>query len=249
MAGKLVGAPGLEQPTQFKTITHVHSSPFCTTLRENIGPAIGALIQNNIAIGNGRALFLKMARDRYLSGAPGMALDMDMVPLDRLVGGMVKNLAATDAALDDSQRFPAQPGTQQERRLIEMRKELEAIADRQRQALNILSGTYYGYTSNELLQRGNDVTSAVDPHAKQPKEAPFLALVDIPPSKNISASTAATPAPLATIVPTIDIGLIGLTQYTALFNGLTTYQIREEPLESQATRTILESAAECKNSS
>ena len=229
-------------PSPLKTIVHVRSSAFCTTLRENVGRAVQALIQNNIAIDKTKTLFLKMARDEVSSANPIMVMDMDMHYLGPMIDEVVQNRAAAQALLIDAREFPAQPRSDDERRLVQMQKQLQAIIDHQNQALNILSGTYYSYNGNRLMGHGDGLKTPVD----SPKETPIVlpAPNELPaaaPPAAMSPSPAATPA-------TVDMGLLGMTRPAALFNGLTTYQLNEEALENEAAATILQSSTECNGS-
>ena len=83
--------------TPLKTISHVRSSPFCTAVRENIGHAVGSLLENKPVIADGKSILLEMSYDEVSRAAPGLVIDIDMVKVDRVVGGLVKNLDATDS--------------------------------------------------------------------------------------------------------------------------------------------------------
>jgi hypothetical protein len=225
-------------PTPLKTIVHVRSSSFCTTLRQNIGHAVQALIQNNIVVDDTKTLFLKMARDKISSSNTGMVIDMDINQLNPKIGEIAQNLETAQALLNDTRRFPAQPQSEDDRRLAQMQKELRDIIDHQNQALNVLSGTYYSYNGNRLLGHGDGLKAPIEPL----KDTPIVI-----PSANSSAfqEPQASPVPRAT-PETVDLGLLGYTKFAQLFNNLTTYQWNEEALENRAAATILQSSDECK---
>lgn len=224
-------------PSPLKTIIHVRSSAFCTTLRQNVGGAVRSLIQNNIAIDETKTLFLKIARDEVSSANTTMVIDMDMHYLGPMIDEIVRNRAAAQTLLLDAHQFPAQPRSEDERRLAQMRQQLQAIVDHQNQALNILSGSYYSYNGNRLMGYGDGLKAPVD----SPNETPIV----MPPiSANGVINTSTSPIPAATPA-SVDLGLLGMTKFAALFNGLTTYQLNEEALEAKAAATILQSSAEC----
>jgi len=250
-------ASAAPSPTPLKTISHIHASPFCTAMRENIGHAVGALIANKAAIGDGKSVLLQMAHDKISRTSPGLVLDVDMVEVDRVIGAMVKNLALTDAALNDLKHIPAQPSSVDERRLAQMRDELRAIADTQRRTLDLFSGMYESYSSNELLGKGNPLKGAAGPDHQAPQNlsakggedqgAPMV----IPPSTSHGAQAPSPPpssAPNAspTPVPQMYEGLAAYTPFARMFNTVTTYQLQEEPLEAQAAQSILKYSQECK---
>jgi hypothetical protein len=236
------------QPPPLKTITHIRSSPFCTTLRENVGQTVKALIRNNIAFGQAKSLFLKMAHDRVTSADRTMVTDLNVQGLGPLIGAIAQDLSQSNALLNDARRFSAKPNSADERELAEIRRELRAIVDRQNEALNVLSGTYFSYNGNRLMGRGDGMAkgdgSGVpvdDPQHETPIVVPPVKVADSSPMPSASStpSTNATPQ-------SVDLGLAGETKFAALFNSLTTYQLDELPLEAEAGKTIVQAAAECR---
>lgn len=242
-------------PSPLKTIVHVRSSAFCTTLRQNVGSAVRALIQNNITFDETKSLFLKLARDKVSSANRIMVIDMDVNRLGPMIDEIARNLTASQALLNDARHFPAQPRSDDERRLAQMQKQLRKIIDHQNQALNILSGTYYSYNGNRLMGYGDGLKAPVDsttdtPIVMPPTNAIDLTSASAAPLPRASALPAPSPLPAASPLPgatpaSVDLGLLGMTKFAALFNGLTTYQLNEEALEAQAAATILQSSAEC----
>lgn len=240
--------------TPLKTISHVRSSPFCTAVRENIGHAIGSLLQNKPFIADGKSILLQMSYDKISRAAPGLVIDMDMVKVDRVVGGLVKNLDATDAQLNDLRRIPAVPQTEDDRHLAAMRDALRAVADRQRRMLDVFSGMYESYSSNELNGKKNPMSGATAPDTGAPPNlseqghADMGAPIVLPPIKSNDVQIAASAAPAATPtpIPVHNIGFFAETPFAHLFNAITTYQVQEEALESQAAKTILQYTGECK---
>jgi hypothetical protein len=263
MLGVLLATLVAPRPSPYpplKTIIHLRSSPFCTTLRESIGPAVRALIENNIAFDQSKSLFLKLARDKVSSANRTMVIDMDVNRLGPLIDQVAQNLSASQAMLNNSRAFSAQPNSDDGRRLVLMQSQLRAIIAHQDEALNTLSGTYYSYNGNRLMGHGDGLKDPVDPPADTPivlppiKPAPYQspsAVASRSPSvqafSQASAQLASSPFPTGT-PPSVDLGLMGLTKFTALFNNLTTYQVNEQQLEVQAAQTILQAAAECNSS-
>jgi hypothetical protein len=213
------------------------------------------IIKNDAAIADGKSMFLQLAQDTLTRRG---AVDLDMERMSRVVGDIVNNLAATDAALNDLKAIPTDPKTEDDKRLAQMRDELRAVADRQREALNVFSGTYYSFKSNELLGAGNPLARAVAPtqsnsiaNASASEADTPIVVPTIKPPPVVSASAApAKPLPSASPGATVDLGLIGYdarTQQAArLFNSLTTIQLHEQPLETTAAKTIMQYANDCK---
>lgn len=251
LIGAFSAAPQ-SSPTPLKTISHIHASPFCTTMRQNIGHAMLGVMKNDAAIAQGKAMFLQLAQDTL---ARRSAIDLDMERMSGVVGDMVNNLAATDAALNDLRAIPNDPKTDDDKRLAQMRDELRAVADRQREALNVFSGTYYSFKSNELMGAGNPLARAVAPTQSNSMSSASTSEADTPivvPTIKPAPLPSASAAPLPSASPgtTVDLGLVGYdarTQQAArLFNSLTTIQLHEQPLESRAAQTIIQYANDCK---
>lgn len=205
-----------------------------------------ALIDNNVAIGQSKSVFLKLAHDRISSAAPAMTIDADMEHLEPMIQTLAQNLAVLQTQLSQSRRFPMRPGSPEERRLAQMQRDLDAIAEQQNYVLNVLSGTFYSYSGNKLLKHASGMDEADAP----PDDPKSMTPIVLPPirsvSKSVSAAPTAAPSPSVGAAPqTRDLGLVGTTKFADLYNRLTTYQVSEEPLEEQAARTITQSADEC----
>ncbi len=237
--------------TPLKTITNVRVTPFCTALRETVGPTVLPLLANKPIIGRAQSLFVDMAHASLLHGeSPRMTIDLDMARLSDVVGGLVKNIEATESGLRAMDQTELSADSKQ--RLQMIRDGLEAVLAKQRDMLNVFSGTYASYTSNELNSetvRHFDAVTAVasvaqqfepvtSPHPRtQPtstQPAPAIALKQTPASTQSGAT-----------VRSVDLGLIGQTPFARLFNDVTAQQVAESSLESSASQMILNAAASC----
>lgn len=250
-------------PSPLKTIERVHSSPFCTALKQNIGPAVRSILENHDAIVSGKSILLQMARDLTYRTNRQMVIDSDLVKVDKAVGDIVRNLAVLDKALNELEHIPNHPQTDADRRLIAMRQQLRDAADQQRSILNVFSGLYESYTSNELGGKANPLAGALRQGASN-EDVTTLPIAPITQNPAVASRPSSPPAPspdLAgaspvparpTPVPEIDLGLAGQTKagraYTRLFNTVTTFQIHEQAIEAQAAQAIVAAAADCSNS-
>lgn len=235
-------------PPPMKTIGHAYASPFCTALHQQVAPAVRDLVGNKAVVTSGKDVFLDMARDAAYG--TGGRVDLNMQRINDLITPMVENLAATDAALDRLAKS-------NDARLAQIRAQLEAVAGEQRKMLNVFSGTYASFSSNELA--GNNPESAVRPVMRDDvaKGVPIVT-PDAPAEPNGAQSAGATmPTPAPSSTPTrapapaasvrvIDMGLAGGTAFAQLYNQITTYQLRELALESRAAASIQQSATLCR---
>jgi hypothetical protein len=253
MLGVLVlAATAYAPPSGLKTITNVRVSPFCTALREHVAPAVRSLIQNKPVVTQGKSLLLQMAHDEVSGANPQTLMDFHMVQLNNVIGPMAQNLIATNEALN-ALDGAAKSGAGDDKRLRRMRAQLQAIAGEQNAMLNVFSGMYGSYTSNELLGRGNPLGNTLDDksHARTPfqqEKDTAAAAIALPASKNAAEAPAgtasSTPEPI--MMRSVDMGLLGGTTFAHLYNQLTTYQILELQMESKAAEVIQQSAALCR---
>ncbi len=120
-------------------IGRVRSNALCTTLRQNIAPSIAGLMKNDEIIGAGHRAFAKMSRDAGDNSSG--SIEIDKLYLEQVETRLVHNLKVIDKMLGDEQRFPAQPKTADEREAAAMKSQLLAVAQSQRRALDLVSGT------------------------------------------------------------------------------------------------------------
>lgn len=127
-------APAATPP---KTIIQIHVSPLCTGLRQNIGPAIGKVLQNDKTIAESRPL-LRGYGKAVASGS--IAKDLQMSRLERTITPLVKNTAAIEKLLNDPFVFPKVAVTDADRQLLQIRANLQQVVAQQKAALDVLSG-------------------------------------------------------------------------------------------------------------
>jgi hypothetical protein len=126
------------------TIAHVYSHPFCTTLRENIAPAIVALRANDSILvrhPSGRAI-KGVPQEVHEKGVPAADYSKGMRALqtEYYVDDIVRNLAAADNALSDPVRFAPNPKTDEEKKLADLKTRLLKVKQVQNDSLNLING-------------------------------------------------------------------------------------------------------------
>jgi hypothetical protein len=155
--------------TPLKTIVRVRSSLLCTTLRDNLFHSIEGLRVNDQEIEQGRLMLGKMAYDSLTTGAvrrtsgtnASHAFEMDHYQLGQVAHSIAQNLEKVYALLDDPNRFPESPPSEDLRMLADAKKRLQDVADRQRVALNIINGTYETSALQMLLAAGDNTQGAL----------------------------------------------------------------------------------------
>lgn len=155
-----------------RTIVHERVTPICTVLRENIGHAIQAVLANDQAIGASKPVLVKMAHDFVSSSnfeaiglgdlhssaaidhdSPKMQLDLSR--MEQVVGALTHNLKLIEDQLNDPARFPAVAKTDSDRKALEIKAQLEAVAKQQKQTLNVLEGLIDTRNMETIAGRGD----------------------------------------------------------------------------------------------
>ncbi len=116
--------------TALKVIGHVRSTPFCTELRETIGPAIASVLANDDMIASSKPAFATLYHDDILAGSEARA-HFDVNRLEKLETPIIANIKRVDALLDHKPDDP---------KLQAMRAKLQAVAAQQKESLNVISG-------------------------------------------------------------------------------------------------------------
>lgn len=231
-----------------KTIDELHSSPFCSAIHNDVAPAVLNLILNKPVVDRGQDTFMAMARDTV----QGAIIDVKMERVNQAIGPMVQHLKATDVALARLDADARRTHGEEAQLLVSFHAKLERIADQQRNMLNVFSGTYNSYTSNELNNSGTDMNNVIhgtpppdDAEVRSENIASIEAVVPI-----ISSASKATPAPASVAPPpiavrNIDMGLANVTAFAQLYNAVTRYKIDEIILESQVSGALVQAGTTC----
>jgi hypothetical protein len=172
----------VQSPAPLKEIVRVHSSLLCTALRNNLLPAAAAVRMNDSMIGRGQVILVRTADDAAAyaanasatdisggdpfeqqaeanegsaspTGGASAASEMDAYQLGILAQKLAKNIETIEALLADPHAFPATPKNDDERALVLAESRLEAVIARQRESLNVLSGTAESNDANDLKSR------------------------------------------------------------------------------------------------
>ncbi len=151
-------APAATPP---KTIIQIHVSPLCTGLRQNIGPAIGKVLQNDKTIADSRPLLRGYVK---AVAANSLSKDLQVARLERSITPLVKNTAAIEKLLNDPFIFPRVPVSDADRQLLQIRAYLEQVVAQQKGALDVLSGFIDTEQLGQLQLAGNEYQKLTASH-------------------------------------------------------------------------------------
>jgi hypothetical protein len=167
-----------------KTITTVKSAPLCTTLTSTVLYTIQGLQINDKIIEQSKPVLVNMGKawmPNSLAGekfdqlqaqwgnAPGGTHNVDNPglilagqQLYRISAGIVHNLQIIDDMLNDPKRFPADPTSDQDKEALQLKAELQAVADQQRKNLNVLNGLADTFNMQDLIAHGDGTQGAIN---------------------------------------------------------------------------------------
>jgi hypothetical protein len=113
-----------------KVIGSVRSTPFCTALRETIGPAIAGVLSNDDLIASSKPAFATLYHDDILAGSEARA-HLDLNRIESLITPIVANVKRVDALLAAKPNDP---------KIQAMRAKLQDVLAQQKASLNVIGG-------------------------------------------------------------------------------------------------------------
>lgn len=236
LAGLLLPSPS---PTPLKTITHLHVQRLCVGLKRSVYPAVGHLLDNDKILVQSRPLF----RDYVKQSAEGnhSGVDLDVMRLERYITPLVSSTQAIETLLNDPV-YPAQPQSQADRDLLEMRTRVSDVLAQQKQALDLISGFTDTQQLGELQQESTgdqSVNAAAGKQSPEPAAAPTEA-----PNEILNAGI---PDPQRSYDPryTTTNSLEGFNPLNAFDSQMDQYQQQIAASENDASKAILKAVAEC----
>jgi len=250
LAGVLNAAPS-PAPAQspLKTITHVHSSPFCTAFTQNVKHGVEGVLTNDSLFKRTEPVFLKAARDMVAAGASASSFNdlhpasgnadnpsvhLDMARLQEIAGAIARNLETINKILNDPVIFPKSPQTEEDRQLVLLRAQLLAVAKQQNDELNVISGTTDQYMFDTLYNQDVSLGGALSANNKA---LPSAGVLQGGPIKGIG--DAADPA-------LVQNGIFMNSSMGAMYSALVQRESTETAMELQLAQKLSEASTGCK---
>ncbi len=138
-----------------RTIASVRATPYCSALRHNVAPAIAGVIESDRAIDASDPIFRAMYQHGTIEHSESM--EFDIIQMESLITPLVKAQRAIDNALADKAVFVKSPKTDDDRKLLEIKRELEAVQSNQKAALNVISGLVATYQLGEMQEQDTPI--------------------------------------------------------------------------------------------
>ena len=229
------------QPSPLKQIIEVKARALCTTMGKNVQVALVGLMKNDEDIEAGRKAFEKLAWDQAQGSN---AIAMDRLNIKNVVNAMVHNLVAIDQVLDDPSRFPANPGSADERSADQVKAALQAVEDQQKVQLNILNGTV---ETDELSEMRHGYPE-FNPNVNRPNQS---SVPTASPAAITNAGVQTQPNAAATAVPQTfasnqDLGVAATSPGATFARAIERGENNGTMLESEASAIIVPIAQECR---
>ena len=230
-------------------------APLCTTLREAVAPSLLALMRGDTALAAGHDRFVLMGRHEVMRSRG--QLQLDRLVLDQQIGAVVRNLRAIDTLLADPKRFPAKPVTDDDRRALEIKAQLQAVARAQNHALNVISGTVetdrLGEMQTEFNHKMQAAVSASSPGSASAGNPSTSGDPDLGPVSFLNAAgvqqspntTDAQQASGAAARSATGSSVFGHTLYDGMAGELSARRLPIDGLERTVSSTIVDAAQRC----
>jgi hypothetical protein len=158
------------QPSPLKEIIRVQSSPLCTALRDHIAPSVAALLQNDEWIVRGTRELAAMDRD-----AGSGYKQMDELHLELDVTRIVRNLDAAYALIEVATPAVAEAEGADRDAIENLKNRLRAVADSQRDELNVLDGVLESEQMRELMDASDPLGGTLAPGIASNQRLPSAA--------------------------------------------------------------------------
>jgi hypothetical protein len=162
-----------------KTIIRLRTSPLCTTIRQNVVHILDGFVANDGIVNGSKPVLLRMGTELQPAGIQGQiadtqgthlngvssepggthdtnpALILDNQRLKQLANELQHNLAIIESALADPTKFPAQPTSDDEKAMQQLKAQLQAIAAQQNNNFGLISGLTDTFSMQDLIAKGD----------------------------------------------------------------------------------------------
>jgi hypothetical protein len=249
-----------------KTIITVKSSPLCQTLTGTVLSTLAGLQSNDRIIESTKPVLVDFGKawvDNSVAGhhfdqmeihqnlAPAdvhndnnPAMILDARKLARLAQAIVHNLEVIDGLLADPQLTP------------ELKAQLQAVADRQRQTLNVIYGLAATFELQDIIAHGDGTQGALNEGTGNSQKALSFNDQDVSFQDVVSGPQRAVPLPNGVPRdPTVDTdpaisqkatGELANNPLLRFYQGIEADQFATAHAEDQLDRTVLDVVNQCK---
>jgi hypothetical protein len=173
------------------------------------------------------------------------AQDMAVMHLEQLITPLVKNTQAVDDLLNNPYAFPKSARSDDDKRLLQMRAQLQAVNDQQKRALDVISGFVDTQQLGELQAEGHDYDNAINntgTKSTPPPAAPTSAPNEV---LNAGLSTAGDPTRQMDPRYLNSDSTLSNNPLNVFGNAIASYQQEIQGTEQQAAKSVIQAVPLC----
>ncbi len=233
-------APALATP--LPEISHVVSRPFCSALRNAIGPAIGTILQNDNIIKQNNKSFDDFVKYNANGATSEASKQITILHMENTVGPLVGNIAIVEKLLNNQAVFHVPPRTAEEKKLLDMRESLLDTLGLQKASLDVINGFVQTMQLGQIQREGSDVNSQVNGDVNSSK----MMGTQTPVPGTVDPNAAGLPADPHFIDPNTIPGLsLGSNPISRLNDGLKWTQAQARDRENAAAPKVMDAVHIC----
>ncbi len=237
---KRVAAPALATPPP--EISHVVSRPFCSALRNAIGPAIGTILQNDNIIKENNKYFDDYVKYNGNGATSDASKQMTVMRMENTVGPLVGNIAIVERLLNNQAVFHVPPRTAEEKKLLDMRESLLEKLAFDKASLDVINGFVQTQQLGDIQHAGEGIVNSINGDVNQSK----MMGLSTPVPGTVDPNAAGLPQDPHFIDPTTIPGLsLGYNPISHLNDALKWTQAQAHERENAAAPRVMDAVRIC----
>ncbi len=200
-----------------QTIEHLIARPLCFALKQNIGPAINSVLDNDKLIAKTAPLLSDYNDALSLQSGNSARKNIILLRMSNMVGPLVKNIQVIKEKLNDPEVFPRQATNQESALLLATRQKLNDILQWQNAQLDIVNGFVQTQQMHQMQYDGFGYLGAVNvPDTKlNPTATPTPNSLYIDKNLQAGLSNSVSPAIDFAMIPGLRLGYNPLSNLIA----------------------------------
>lgn len=226
-----------------QTIEHLVAHPLCYALKENIGPAIGMVLQNDAAIAKAPNLLDDFNKALGNGDGGKGRRNIALLRMENIVGPLTGNILAIQKKLDDPEVFPKHPRNEEERMMLKMRDDLRKTLAAQSFQLDVINGFVQTQQLHQMQYEGFGFINAIN----QPdvKSNPFATPTPGPFSQDQQLKAGLEQQQFVIDPSTIPGLSLGYNPITRLVGAMQYVAKQSQGDEQRAAQSVVQSVRRC----
>jgi hypothetical protein len=251
------------------TIYHIITRPLCSELHKHIAPAVGMMLQNDQQIGKSPDLFKRYNQASFYgvdntasnnagaqsgitmsgdaaNGTMTPSQNMALLGMENLVGPIANNIIAIQKLLGSPELTNGTGNKEDDARLAQIRAKLLKALATQQASLDIISGFVDTQQLADIQHAGQEYIASVEQKDITLGKGVTGTPTPLPGTYNPNAAGLG-PNPYAIDLSNVPGLTLGYNPVTRLIDGLHWTIDETQKRESEAAKTVMDSASLCSN--